>query len=141
MQEHFNLTEEQVEDFKNSLLDRIKSCLKKLFGSKDGQNPVDIQDVLPAPESEAEKEILEKLFDEIDTFHQKRKEFDELQKKGVEIEDWYDDEIRRITKSVQPDASEEDIDRVKEAISEVIDKEIAEEIDNLDTLEREEVKK
>ena len=140
MEQKFELTPNQVQDFKNSLLDRIKSWLKKLFGSRDGQNPVDIQDVLPAPESEAEKEILEELFDEIDTFHQKRKEFDELKKEGVEIEDWYDDEIERITKSVQPDASEEDIDRVKEAISKAIDKEIAEEIDNLDTLEREEVK-
>lgn len=135
MEQKFELTPNQVQDFNQSLLDRIKSWLKKLFGSGDGQTcEKNIEDVISQPENDEEKELLDEVFDEIHTFHQKRKEFEQS---GKKIEGWYDDEIRRITQTVKPNATEEDVDSVKEAIAKSIDDEISEEIDALHQLAEE----
>lgn len=117
-----DITEEQEKDFNQSLLDKIKSFFKEVFHADKPLHGKELDEHLfSKTKSEEEKETLAEVFDEIDLFHQKRKEFVES---GKEIDVWYEEEIERIVKQIKPDASQGEINQVKEAVAAQIDGDI-----------------
>lgn len=133
MKERLEFTEEQTQDFKLSFWQRVKAWIKRVLNPDKNEKPLHGKelDVFLASQgkSEEEKELIAELCDEIDTFHNKRREFEAS---GKDIETWYDDEIERLAREVKPDATSEDIDAVKEAIAKKVDKEISENADELE---------
>lgn len=127
-----NFNEEQTQDFKLSYWQKLKEWIRRILDPKD-EKPLDGKDMddylVAQGKSEEEKEVIAEMCAEIDTFHQKRREFESS---GKDIETWYDDEIERLTKEVDPNATIQDVDKVKEAIAKTIDAEISQSADNLD---------
>lgn len=133
-----DVTEEQKRDFAQSLLDKIKSFFKEVFHADKPLHGKELDEyLLSKTKSEEEKETLDEVFDEIDLFHQKRKEFVES---GKEIDVWYEEEIEHIVKQIKPDASQEEINQVKETVAAQIDCDIeftAQALEELDSLVQE----
>lgn len=137
-----DVTEEQKRDFAQSLLDKIKSFFKEVFHADKPLHGKELDEyLLSKTKSEEEKETLDEVFDEIDLFHQKRKEFVES---GKEIDVWYEEEIEHIVKQIKPDASQEEINQVKETVAAQIDCDIeftAQALEELDSLVQEAMEK
>lgn len=132
MKEKFDFTEEQTQDFKLSFWQKVKAWIKRVL-NPENEEPLhgkDVDDYLVSQgKSDEEKELIAELCDEIDTFHQKRREFNAS---GKDIDTWYDEEIERLTREVKPDATSEDVDAVKEAIAKKVDEEISDSADELE---------
>ena len=137
-----DVTEEQKRDFAQSLLDKIKSFFKEVFHADKPLHGKELDEyLLSKTKSEEEKETLDEVFDEIDLFHQKRKEFVES---GKEIDVWYEEEIEHIVKQIKPNASQEEINQVKETVAAQIDCDIeftAQALEELDSLVQEAMEK
>lgn len=127
-----NFNEEQTQDFKLSYWQKVKEWIRRVLDPK-GEKPLhgkELDDYLVSQgKSEEEKELIADMSAEIDTFHQKRREFETS---GKDIETWYDEELERLTKEVDPNATSKDVDAVKEAIAEKVDEEISESADELE---------
>lgn len=116
------VTTEQQHDLSKSLLQKIKEYLIKIFRSEKRKSGKELEDeLILMAQSEKEKETLREIWGEIDLTYQKRKEF---QDSGKDIETWQEEEIERIAKDVDPNASNEDIERLKEAIAKRTDMDI-----------------
>lgn len=127
-----NFNEEQTQDFKLSYWQKVKEWNRRVLDPK-GEKPLhgkELDDYLVSQgKSEEEKELIADKCAEIDTFHQKRREFETS---GKDIETWYDEELERLTKEVDPNATSKDVDAVKEAVAEKVDEEISESADELE---------
>ena len=122
--EKLTLTTEQQEDLRKSLLQKIKEYLIKIFSPKERKSGEELEDeLILMAQSEKEKETLREIWGEIDLTYQKRKEFQDSGK-DKDIETWQEEEIERIAKDVDPNASNEDIERLKEAIAKRTDMDI-----------------
>ena len=120
--ERIELTQEQKDDFSKSLIERIKAFFKDVFHSDKPLHGKELDEhLLSQTQSDAEKEALAELLDEIDTFHEKHKAY---QDSGKDIVVWYDEEIERIVKSINPNSTLSEIDQVKEAVAKQIDDEV-----------------
>lgn len=128
------ITEEQAVELQEGLLAKMKGLLKEVFRSEKPKQGEELKDYLLSQiGSEEDREALEEVFDEITVFYRKRNEFE---KSGKEIAVWYEEEIEKIVRSLKPNATEEDIDKVKEAIARQIDFEIEETAMTLEELEK-----
>lgn len=127
-----NFNEEQTQDFKLSYWQKVKEWIRRVLDPK-GEKPLhgkELDDYLVSQgKSEEEKELIADMCAEIDTFHQKRREFETS---GKDIETWYDKELERLTKEVDPNATSKDVDAVEEAVAKQVDDEISESADELE---------
>jgi len=120
--EKLTVTTEQQQDLSKSLLQKIKEYLIKIFRSEKRKSGEELEDeLISMTQSDEEKETLQEIMDEISLTYQKRKEF---QDSGKDIETWQEEEIERIAKDIDPNASNEDIERLKEAIAKRTDMDI-----------------
>lgn len=120
--EKLTVTTEQQQDLSKSLLQKIKEYLIKFFRSEKRKSGEELEDELISMiQSDEEKETLQEIMDEISLTYQKRNEF---QDSGKEIETWQEEEIERIAKNVDPNVSNEDIGKLKEAIAKRTDMDI-----------------
>ena len=118
------LTTEQQHDLSKSLLQKIKEYFIKIFRSEKRKSREELEDeLISMTQSDEEKETLQEIMDEISLTYQKRKEFQDSGK-DKDIETWQEEEIERIAKDVDPNASNEDIERLKEAIAKRTDMDI-----------------
>lgn len=109
------LTKEQKEDFGKSLLQNIKEMLKNISRKPERQHSQELEEeLLSNTKSDEERETLQEIFDEIKLTNQKRKEFAES---GKNIVQWQDEEWEKIAKKADPNASKEEIDKLKEAVA------------------------
>ena len=116
------LTTEQQHDLSKSLLQKIKEYFIKIFRPEKRKSGEELEDeLISMTQSEEEKETLQEIMDEISLTYQKRKEF---QDSGKDIETWQEEEIERIAKNVDPNVSNEDIGKLKEAIAKRTDMDI-----------------
>lgn len=136
------VTEEQKKDFNKSLIERIKAFFKEVFHSEKPLHGKELDEhFLSKATSEEEKETLSEVFDEIDIFYEKQKAYRES---GMDLRVWYDEEIVRIVKGINPDITQTEIDQVKEALAARIDGEIeltGQALEKLDSLIREVMEK
>ena len=122
--EKLTLTTEQQHDLSKSLLQKIKEYFIKIFRSEKRKSEEELEDeLISMTQSEEEKETLQEIMDEISLTYQKRKEFQDSGK-DKDIETWQEEEIERIAKNVDPNVSNEDIGKLKEAIAKRTDMDI-----------------
>lgn len=120
--EKLTLTTEQQHDLSKSLLQKIKEYFIKIFRPEKRKSGEELEDeLISMTQSEEEKETLQEIMDEISLTYQKRKEF---QDSGKDIETWQEEEIERIAKNVDPNVSNEDMGKLKEAIAKRTDMDI-----------------
>lgn len=120
--EKLTVTTEQQQDLSKSMLQKIKEYLIKIFRSEKRKSGKKLEEeLILMTQSDEEKETLQEIMDEISLTYQKRKEF---QKSCKDIETWQEEEIERIAKDIDPNASNEDIERLKEAIAKRTDMDI-----------------
>lgn len=126
-------SEEQRNDFSISMIETIKSFFQKVFHSEQPLHGKELNDyLLNQAESEEERETLQEMFEENETYHAKLKE---LEKSGKDIDEWYDEEITKTVKQMCPEVTIDDIDKVKEAVAKQIDDETEGSISGLEYLD------
>lgn len=126
------LTQEQRKDFGYSLIETIKSFFQKVLKSEKPLHGKELNDfLLTQTQSDEERETLQEIFEENETYHKK---LDEYHESGKNIDDWYCGEIEKTIKQIDPEANSADIDSVKEAVAKQIDYEIENTIDALENL-------
>lgn len=126
------LTQEQRRDFGASLIETIKSFFQKVLKSEKPINGKELNDfLLSQTQSDEEREILQEMFEENETYHKKLREYHES---GKNIDEWYNDELEKIVRQIDPEASTDDTDSVKEAVAKQIDNDIDKTIDSLENL-------
>ena len=127
-----DFTQEQRKDFGKSLLERIKECFSKIFHADKPLHGKELNEyLLSQTESDEERETLQEMFEENETFHDRLKE---LKESGKNVDDWYEDEIVDIVKRLDPEATRADIDSVKEAVAKQIDNDAEDAINALENL-------
>ena len=130
--ERIELTQDQKRDFGKSLIEKIKEFFREYVHPENKLHGETLDDaLLSKADSDEERETLAEIMEEIETFHTKRKEFEQS---GKTIDDWYNKEIEKSVRELNQDASRSDIDNVKEAVAKQIDGEIEETIQVLDEL-------
>lgn len=126
------LTQEQRRDFGASLIETIKSFFQKVLKSEKPINGKELNDfLLSQTQSDEERETLQEMFEENETYHKKLREYHES---GKNIDEWYNDELEKIVRQIDPEASTDDTDSVKEAVAKQIDNDIYNTIDSLENL-------
>lgn len=134
-----NLNDEEKRDFYQSLLTKLQSFCKEVFQPNKPLHGKELKEhLLSKAESEEEKETLTEILDEINAYHQKRKDFEIS---GKDIHSWYEDEIERVVRKIKQDPTREEIDQVKEAIAKLIDDEIELSVQALEEMVEEEIGK
>lgn len=124
--------EEQRRDFSISLIETIKALFQKVLRSEKPLYGKELNDfLLSQAESDEERETLQEMFEENETYHNKLKEFKES---GKDIDEWYDEEITKSVKQWDPSATPDDINKVRDAVAQQIDGDIRETIDALEHL-------
>lgn len=127
-----DFSEKQRKDFASSLLETIKAFFQKVFKFEKPLHGKELNDyLLSQTESEEERETLQEMFEENETYHNKLKEFEQS---GKKIDEWYEAEIEKAVKQIDPAATPADIDKVKEAVAKQIDDEIEHSIDALEII-------
>lgn len=126
------MTQEQRRDFGASLIETIKSFFQKVLKSEKPINGKELNDfLLSQTQSDEERETLQEMFEENETYHKKLREYHES---GKNIDEWYNDELEKIVRQIDPEASTDDTDSVKEAVAKQIDNDIYNTIDSLENL-------
>lgn len=114
--EKIELTDEESQDFKRSLIERIKALIKSVFHTENGKplHGKELDDYLiSSGQSEEEKQLIKKMIEETDDFYRKKAD---LKKSGKDVDEWYEDEITRIAK----ESNSEDVDGTADVIKSVI---------------------
>ena len=102
-----DFTQEQRKDLSTSLIETIKTFFQKVFKSEKPLHGKELNDyLLNQAESEEERETLQEMFEENETYHTKLKEFE---KSGKNIDEWYEEEITKSVKQLYPKATADDI--------------------------------
>jgi len=131
--EKIDFTQEQGKDFIHSFIERIKQFFQTAFHSEKPMHGKELNDwLLSNAQSDEERETLAEIMEKNETYHAKRREYSTS---GKTIDDWYNDEIEQSVKHLYPEATDSDIDKVKEAIAKQIDSETEETIQALDNLD------
>lgn len=127
-----DFTEEQRKDFSSSLIETIRIYFQKIFKSEKPLHGKELNDfLLSQTESEEERETLQEMFDENETYHIKLNEF---KQSGRNLDEWYEEEIAMSVKQLDPNATANDIDKVKEAVAMQADDETEDAIRGLESV-------
>jgi len=127
-----DFSEEQRKDFSKSLIETIKTFFKKILNSEKPLHGKELNDfLLSQTESDEERETLQEMFEENETYHSKLKEFE---KSSKNIDEWYEEEITETVKQFYPEATADDLDQVKEAVAKQIDDDSKDSINGLEFL-------
>ena len=131
--EKIDFTQEQGKDFVQSLIERIKKFFLSVFHSEKPMHGKELNDcLLSNVQSDEERETLAEIMEENETYHAKRREYFQS---GKTINDWYNDEIEQSVKQLYQEATDSDVDKVKDALAKQIDSETEETIHALDNLD------
>ncbi len=125
-------TDEQRKDFASSLIKTLLEFFKKTIHSEKPLHGKKLNDfLLSQTESEEERETLQEMFDENETYHIKLNEF---KQSGRNLDEWYEEEIAMSVKQLDPNATANDIDKVKEAVAMQADDETEDAIRGLESV-------
>lgn len=125
----------------------IQKHLQRLWQALNGKEGKELDEALVQQvESEEEKKLITQMCVEIDLEHDL---MEELVASKEDPGEWLDKKIEETVKEVKPDATQEDVDKVKESAADSMEKEIGELADELkeeanlitDSLRKEEAKK
>lgn len=115
-----------AEEFLHSIGNYIVSLIGKLKGKRGKE--ID-QEIINSARSDEEREALQEMCNDVDTYYRKRRE---LRESGLSNGKWLERETEQMVKEVYPEATDDDIREVKRAVAEGMDKNIEAIADELD---------
>lgn len=114
----------------DDLLQSIGNHIVSLFNKLKGKRGKDLdKEIIDSARSDEEREALQEMCDDVELYYRKRRE---LRESGLSNNEWLERETEQMVKEVCPDADKNDIDEVKKAVDEGMDKRIEIVADELD---------
>ncbi len=110
-----------ISEFRTVLLNFMKSLLKRSKDIDISNDDQHAEFLLNNTRSEEERSTLQEVFYDIDVYHSL---MNDMMQSGQKPEEWFDEKIESDVKELVHEVTPDDIDKVKEAICDAMEKDI-----------------